>query len=113
MSPWPWLSRRGAYRGAGFAENGAHVYVASRKPDADAVAKLKGSGHVEAVAADLTRPAGRTQLREWLAERTARVDVLVNNSGTNWNAPIDQYPEHGASRSRGPRPSPAAASARR
>ena len=39
--------------------------------------------------------AGITGLAAAIAERESKLDVLVNNAGATWGAPIDEYPEDG------------------
>src|SRR5438445_13891811 len=79
----------------GFVENGAKVYVASRKAeDCEKVAKeLSGYGECHAFAADLGSEAGSKSLAARLAERESALHVLVNNAGTNWGAPLTEYPD--------------------
>jgi NAD(P)-dependent dehydrogenase (short-subunit alcohol dehydrogenase family) len=81
----------------GFVEAGSRVYIASRKKDAcDAVAAALGAlGHCVAIAADVSTREGRLGLVEQLTERESQLDVLVNNAGTSWGAPIEEYPEQG------------------
>jgi NAD(P)-dependent dehydrogenase (short-subunit alcohol dehydrogenase family) len=81
----------------GFVEAGARVYIASRKREAcDAVAaELTALGHCVAIAADVSKREGRLSLVEQLAAHEPQLDVLVNNAGTSWGAPIEEYPEQG------------------
>lgn len=82
----------------GFAENGAKVYISSRDADAcDALAKSlnEAGGDVTALPNDLSTMAGVEKLAAELMERETKLDVLVNNAGANWGAPIDDFPESG------------------
>lgn len=81
----------------GFVENGAKVYISSRKADVCAAiaAELSAVGRCTALPFDLGTLAGIEALTAALAEREQRLDVLVNNAGANWAAPIDDYPEDG------------------
>ncbi|MFI6165035.1 NAD(P)-dependent dehydrogenase, short-chain alcohol dehydrogenase family [Micromonospora haikouensis] len=79
----------------GFVRAGAHVVISSRKADVcEAVAKeLSAEGRCEAIPADLSRDEGALGLAEAVRERTDRLDVLVNNAGATWGAPLEAYPE--------------------
>lgn len=82
---------------AGFVANGATVYIASRDKQAcDAVANQLtnvGPGTCFALAADLGTEAGCVALAKALGERTQKLHVLVNNSGTSWGAPMASHGE--------------------
>jgi len=69
------------------AAGAARVYIASRNPEAAA-----GIGCIP-IAADLTSEAGCRALAEEFGAREARLDILVNNSGASWLAPLETYPE--------------------
>jgi gluconate 5-dehydrogenase len=78
----------------GFAESGANVVISSRHEDElRAAAEEIGKGlavRVDPVVCDMTsRPQADELVRAALA-RFDRVDVLVNNAGTNVPQPIDQ-----------------------
>ncbi|KIR65812.1 MULTISPECIES: RhlG family 3-oxoacyl-ACP reductase [Micromonospora] len=79
----------------GFVRAGAHVVISSRKADVcEAVAKeLSAEGRCEAIPADLSRDEGALGLAEAVRERVDRLDVLVNNAGATWGAPLEAYPE--------------------
>jgi len=79
----------------GFAEGGARVYVSSRKAaDCErAAAELSKHGHCAALPADLASEAECRRLAGELAEREGALHVLVNNAGTNWGAPLAEYPD--------------------
>ncbi|WP_431976212.1 RhlG family 3-oxoacyl-ACP reductase [Micromonospora haikouensis] len=79
----------------GFVRAGAHVVISSRKADVcEAVAKeLSAEGRCEAIPADLSRDEGALGLAAAVRERTDRLDVLVNNAGATWGAPLEEYPE--------------------
>lgn len=77
----------------GFAEAGATVYVSSRKAEAcEAVAEAAGDD-VHAIPSDVSTTAGCEALAAAVAERTDRLDVLVNNAGVTWGADIEDYPD--------------------
>ena len=84
---------------AGFLANGAKVYISSRKAavcDATAarLAETYG-GECISLPADLSNLAGVDALASALKERETQLDVLVNNAGVSWGAPIDEFPEIG------------------
>ncbi len=79
----------------GFVEHGARVYIASRKADVcEAVAaEFSQQGSCVALPADLSTEVGCVRLAGQLAEREPALHVLVNNAGTNWGAPLEEYPD--------------------
>ena len=79
----------------GFVENGACVYVASRKAEeCEKVAKdLSKFGDCHGIAADLSTQDGARKLADEIGKRTPKLDVLVNNAGANWGAPMAEYPD--------------------
>jgi NAD(P)-dependent dehydrogenase (short-subunit alcohol dehydrogenase family) len=78
----------------GFVEAGAHVIVSSRKADVcRAVAEqLSELGTCEAIPADLSSIEGADRLAAEVRNRSG-LDVLVNNAGATWGAPLEAYPE--------------------
>ncbi len=81
----------------GYVENGAKVYISSRKAEVcDRVAEeLSELGTCISLPFDLGSMAGIEGLAAAIAERESRLDVLVNNAGATWGAPIDEFPESG------------------
>jgi len=81
----------------GFAEAGARVIISSRKADAceSAAAELSAFGDVVAHPADLNTPEGVADLAAFVTRTFDRVDVLVNNAGATWGAPVDEFPLSG------------------
>ncbi|HEY0698093.1 MAG TPA: SDR family oxidoreductase [Micromonospora sp.] len=79
----------------GFVEAGARVVISSRKADvcAEVAAELSRAGSCEAIPADLSSVEGARQLAEAVRERMPALDVLVNNAGATWGAPLENYPE--------------------
>jgi len=81
----------------GFVENGATVYISSRKQAAceQLAAELSTHGTCHALPFDLGEMRGISGLAEALAKREPRLDVLVNNAGAVWAEPIDEFTEAG------------------
>jgi 2-deoxy-D-gluconate 3-dehydrogenase len=84
---------------AGFLANGATVYISSRKADqleatATRLTETYG-GTCEALPADLSNLDGVDALASAVRERTDTLDVLVNNAGASWGAPLAEFPEVG------------------
>jgi NAD(P)-dependent dehydrogenase (short-subunit alcohol dehydrogenase family) len=79
----------------GFVEAGAVVYISSRKAEVgDALAKeLSEIGPCTSIPADLSKESECLRLANELIEREAHLDVLVNNAGATWGAPMDEYDE--------------------
>ncbi|MCI0776683.1 MAG: SDR family NAD(P)-dependent oxidoreductase, partial [Chloroflexi bacterium] len=82
---------------SGFVANGAKVYIAARKADAcdAAAAELSRIGECISIPVDLVTNEGRALLVSELTEREGKLDVLVNNAGASWGAPLEEYPEDG------------------
>ncbi|WP_432931424.1 SDR family oxidoreductase [Microbispora sp. CA-135349] len=76
----------------GFLDAGAVVYISSRKKDELQATAAELGCH--AVQADLSTPDGVEALARAVSERESRLDVLVNNAGASWGAPLAEYPEH-------------------
>ncbi|MCC7355291.1 MAG: SDR family oxidoreductase [Anaerolineae bacterium] len=70
-----------------FAEEGCHLGICARNPDALAAAadELRGKGvRVAAVQADVTVPAEAARFVEHCAAELGRVDILINNVGNDF-----------------------------
>ena len=79
----------------GYVENGATVYISSRKREVcDAVAgELSKVGICHSLPADLGSEAECNRLAAELAKREPKLHILVNNAGANWGAPLAEYPD--------------------
>ena len=74
---------------------GAEVMIASRDVAAcDVVADELGAS-CTAVPADLSTPEGVEALAGAVGDWSDRLDVLVNNAGATWGAPLGAYPAEG------------------
>lgn len=78
----------------GLLEAGARVYISSRKADgcAGAERELGPYGTVFAIPADLSAEAECLRLASEIGEREQALNVLVNNAGATWGAPIEEFP---------------------
>ncbi|CAE6466336.1 unnamed protein product [Rhizoctonia solani] len=78
-------------------QNGAKVYIASRKEkqlqEAQKALNEKGPGHCEYIVADLGSKAGCDALCDAFKKRESKLHILVNNSGATWGAPWENFPE--------------------
>jgi NAD(P)-dependent dehydrogenase (short-subunit alcohol dehydrogenase family) len=81
----------------GLLEAGASVYISSRKAEAGekAVAELSKYGVVLSVPADLSREEECLRLAAEVDKSEECVNILVNNAGTNWAAPLAEFPAAG------------------
>ena len=79
----------------GFVEAGAKVYISARKAEAcDATAaELSEIGACISIPADLSSEEGARTLAEQISARESKLDVLVNNAGATWGAPLEQFDE--------------------
>ena len=79
----------------GFVENGATVYISSRKAEVcdQVAAELAQHGTCRSLPADLGTEAEARRLAAELARREPKLHVLVNNAGANWGAPLAEYPD--------------------
>jgi NAD(P)-dependent dehydrogenase (short-subunit alcohol dehydrogenase family) len=78
----------------GLLDAGARVYISSRKADACAAAERNLAWHGTAIAvpADLSSEAGCLRLASEIGQREDALNVLVNNAGATWGAPIEEFP---------------------
>ncbi|MGG5254300.1 SDR family oxidoreductase [Neobacillus sp. SM06] len=79
----------------GFAEAGANVVVCSRRVEAceQVSESLKKLG-VDSLAlkCDVSNPEDVKQVVEQIIAKFGRIDILVNNSGASWGAPVEEMP---------------------
>lgn len=81
----------------GLVENGAKVYIASRKLDACRAAAQEMSPHGQCIPlqVDLGDAASVDALAAEVARREPKLHILVNNVGAGWAQPIDEYSRSG------------------
>jgi len=73
---------------------GAKVIVSSRKEQAvrETEAALRRDGDATGVRGDVSTPEGTAELARAIQAQTDVLHVLVNNAGTTWGAPLDEFP---------------------
>ena len=78
----------------GLLDAGARVYISSRKPAAcaAAAAELAQYGTVAAIPADLSTEDECLRLAREVGEREQALNILVNNAGATWAAPLEEFP---------------------
>ncbi|CDQ19033.1 gluconate 5-dehydrogenase [Halobacillus karajensis] len=79
----------------GLAESGAHVVVCSRKVEAcqEVSKQLKQLG-VDSLAfeCDVTNRDQMQKVVDQTVDHFGRIDILINNSGATWGAPVEEMP---------------------
>jgi len=81
----------------GLLENGAKVYITARKIGQleDAANALSKFGECVAIPSDLSSIEGIEGFVTELSKRETKLDILINNAGAVWAAPIASFPEQG------------------
>ncbi len=81
----------------GFVTNGAKVYISARKAEAcdETAARLSEIGSCISLPCDISTIEGIEKLAGMIEKREERLDVLVNNAGAAWGAPLEEFPEAG------------------
>jgi NAD(P)-dependent dehydrogenase (short-subunit alcohol dehydrogenase family) len=77
--------------------SGATVFIASRKGQdcvktAEEINALNGPGKAIGFAADVSSEEGIENLVLDLQGKTDKLDILINNAGVTWGAPLDEFP---------------------
>ena len=84
---------------AGFVANGARVYISSRKSGVCDVTAERLSkefdGECHSIPAELSNLDGIQALVDEFSSKEQQLDVLINNAGVAWGAPIEEFPESG------------------
>jgi NAD(P)-dependent dehydrogenase (short-subunit alcohol dehydrogenase family) len=81
-----------------FVKAGARVYVCSRDEQSckETANELSAFGTCAALACNVSDTQDRRRLAEAVAQReNGKLDVLINNAGALWAAPLAEYPESG------------------
>jgi NAD(P)-dependent dehydrogenase (short-subunit alcohol dehydrogenase family) len=81
----------------GFVEAGARVYISSRNGAVcdEVAAELSKSGECISIPANLGTMEGVEHLATEISSREDHLEILVNNAGAAWGAPMEEYPESG------------------
>ena len=82
----------------GFVEQGAKVYISSRKAadcEATACELSSAGGACIALPQDVSTVAGAQALAAAFMAKEPKLDILVNNAGAAWMAKFDEFPEKG------------------
>lgn len=85
----------GAQIAQGFAEAGANIVLCSRRVEAceEAAARLRENGtKALALACDVTNPEQVAEVVRRTVEEFGTIDIVVNNSGASWGAPVSEMP---------------------
>ena len=80
-----------------FAANGVRVYITGRKAERleQAAREIGALGECVALPGDLGRMDEIERIATTLSEREPALHILVNNAGTSWGQPIEDYTEAG------------------
>ncbi|AVX08392.1 SDR family oxidoreductase [Priestia megaterium] len=79
----------------GLAEAGANIVLCSRKKEAcQQVADRLATTGVKtlALACDISQPKDIKNVVHQTIEKFGRIDILINNSGATWGAPVEEMP---------------------
>ncbi|MAD14985.1 MAG: 3-oxoacyl-ACP reductase [Alteromonadaceae bacterium] len=87
----------GAMIARGFVENGVKTYITSRKLEQleQTAVELSRLGECIAIQSDLSTMAGVNAFAEEMLKREPKIDILINNAGAAWGAPVEEFPESG------------------
>lgn len=87
----------GAMMAQGLLENGAKVYITARKIERlmAKAEELSNFGDCIAIPGDMSTVEGIEAFIAEVSKREDKVDILINNAGANWTAPIESFPEKG------------------
>jgi NAD(P)-dependent dehydrogenase (short-subunit alcohol dehydrogenase family) len=81
----------------GLVEAGARVIVSARKAEQlqRAAAELAAVGDCVAIPADVSSPEGARALAETVLSDHETLNILINNAGATWGAPLEEFPASG------------------
>ena len=81
----------------GLLENGAKVYITARKIERLKAAEkaLSEFGDCTAIPSDLSNLDGIEMFVAELSKHESKLDILINNAGAVWAAPMSEFPEMG------------------
>jgi NAD(P)-dependent dehydrogenase (short-subunit alcohol dehydrogenase family) len=80
-----------------FAAGAKRIYITARKAEAceQAAAELSEHGECIALTGDISDMSEIAKLVASIEQREQSLDVLVNNAGVGWLAPLGEFPEKG------------------
>lgn len=78
----------------GLVAAGARVYISSRKAAVgeEVAAELSKVGFCVSIPADLAEPEEAERLASQVMQREPSLEIMVNNAGAVWAAPLGQFP---------------------
>ena len=79
----------------GFIDQGAKVYISSRKAPACIETAEELGPNCIALPQDVSTVEGVKALAAAYLAKESKLDILVNNAGAAWGAPFDEFPESG------------------
>ena len=81
----------------GLVQAGARVIVSSRKAEEleASAQQLSELGDCQAIPADISTQKGTQQLAAAAHARFDELDILINNAGATWGAPLEDFPASG------------------
>lgn len=79
----------------GFIEQGAKVYISSRKAAACEETAAELGPNCVSIPMDVSTVEGCRALAAAIAEREDHLDILINNAGAAWGVPFEEFPESG------------------
>ena len=87
----------GAMMAQGLLENGVKVYITARKVERlmAKAEELSQYGECIAIQGDMSSVEGIEAFVAEVSSREDKIDILINNAGANWSAPITDFPEKG------------------
>lgn len=79
----------------GLVKAGARVYITSRKPEVceQSASELCEFGECVAIPATLDTPEAVVELANRFKEKEEKIDILINNAGRTWGAPLEEFPD--------------------
>ena len=83
-----------------FAAGAKRIYITARKAQAceqaaAELSKMSESGECIALPGDISNMEEIARLVSVLEQKETHIDVLVNNAGVGWLAPLGEFPEQG------------------
>ena len=87
----------GAMIAESFVRNGVKTYITSRKEEIlqNTAREFSKFGKCIAISADLSETEGILKFIKEIKAVEGKIDILINNAGTSWGAPIEEFPEQG------------------